>query len=90
VTAAQLAAETEWMRDKFAADRLAEELGCEVNPNLEFVGVVEPRDLVPGLWLLVGTPLFHYAEADAAGAGTSGSHRRPRPPARLGCDGVRP
>jgi hypothetical protein len=56
VTAAWLAAETEWMRDQFEAARLSAELGCEVTPNPHFAGVFDARDPAPGVWLLTGTP----------------------------------
>lgn len=55
VTAASLAAETEWMRDRFEADRLAAELGCEVTPHPRFAGIFEARDPAPGVWLLTGS-----------------------------------
>ncbi|HEY0935869.1 MAG TPA: hypothetical protein VGD91_19285 [Trebonia sp.] len=44
------------LRDKFAADRLAAELGCEVTAHPRLAGRVEAWDPLPGLRLVTGTP----------------------------------
>jgi hypothetical protein len=36
VTGAWFAAETEWLRDQFEADRLTAELGCEITMHPRF------------------------------------------------------
>jgi hypothetical protein len=61
-TAAWVAAEAEWQRDQFEADRLAGELGCEVTPNPYFVDHFDVRGL-PGVWLMTGRPDEIRAEA---------------------------
>jgi alkanesulfonate monooxygenase SsuD/methylene tetrahydromethanopterin reductase-like flavin-dependent oxidoreductase (luciferase family) len=61
----RLAAVAQQMRDKFDADRLAGELGCEVTPHPELAGRVDARDPLPGLWLLTGTPDEVRAEVRA-------------------------
>jgi DNA-binding CsgD family transcriptional regulator len=66
VTAAEIAAEAQWMRDQAEADRLADELGCEVTLHLRFAAVFEACDLAPGVWLVSGTPDEIRAEWRAA------------------------
>jgi hypothetical protein len=44
------------MRDRFEADRLTADLGCEVTPHPRFTGIFDARDPAPGVWLLSGTP----------------------------------
>jgi DNA-binding CsgD family transcriptional regulator len=56
VTAEQLAAEAEWMRDQLEANRLAAELGCEVISHPLRAGIFDARGPAPGVWLLSGTP----------------------------------
>lgn len=45
-----------------AAAELAAELRCEVSRHPLLDGVVEARDPVPGVWVLVGTPEEILAE----------------------------
>jgi hypothetical protein len=47
ITGAQLAAETEWMRDQFEADRLAAELDCEVTPHPQHFSVGAVGTIAP-------------------------------------------
>jgi hypothetical protein len=56
VSAEQLAAEAEWLRDQAEADRLAAELGCEVAPHPRYAGVFEVDDRELGLVLLSDAP----------------------------------
>jgi DNA-binding transcriptional regulator YhcF (GntR family) len=67
VTAAEVAAETEWMRDRFEAGCLAADLGCEVTAHPRFAGVFEARDPAPGVWLLTGRPEEIRAEVARVG-----------------------
>jgi hypothetical protein len=67
VTAAGVAAQAEWLRDKLEADDLGAELGCEVIPHPALAGIVEACCPVPGVWLLAGTPGEVRAEARRVG-----------------------
>ena len=56
VTAAQVEAEAEWLRDQVEARQLAEELGCEVAPHPRFAGIFEVDDPALGLYLQSDVP----------------------------------
>lgn len=57
----------ERLRDRFEADRLAAELGCEVTPHPELAGRVEAWNALPGLRLVSGIPAEVRAEVRRCG-----------------------